>query len=69
MQASRQLVKKKALTMLNFSTFILQFKQHILIGIIAKINPYIQKPNQTMHLLPRGFHELGMLIVLFLLHL
>jgi len=69
MQASRQLVKKKALTMLNFSAFILQLKQHILIGIIAKINPYIPKPNQTMQLLTTGFAERGMIIAFFLLHL
>lgn len=69
MQASRQLVKKKALTMLNFSAFILQFKQHILKGIIAKINPYIPKLNQTMQLLTTGFAERGMIIAYFLLHL
>ena len=69
MQASRQFVKKKALTMLNFSAFILQFKQHILKGIIAKINPYIPKPNQTMQLLTTGFAERGMIIAYFLLHL
>ena len=69
MQASSQLVKKKALTMLNFSAFILQFKQHILKGIIAKINPYIPKPKQTMQLLPTGFAERLMIIAFFLLHL